>query len=374
MKAIRIVSIFFCICLLTSTNCSDGNDQIYNKKILINLDQLSIADPQKIFSKIEFIPLETSERSQIVKINQLKYYQGQWYILDKAQSCIFVFDNKGKFIAKIYQQGEGPGKYRSIEYFDIHNNDIEILDPRGKLLIYDMNGEFQATINPDFQSVFRFTRLDDGLIVFYSFTDEVLLKYYSEDDGQLKSEHILNPAFRLRLMGNVLNPFFNLNKRNYFINGTTGNIYLLYKDNIEIINEIDFGKNHLRLDDYPLEVGEPPSYYLKYLLKNEIAHPILYFFPFEEILVVYYKERFQIIFLNKGDQDNSNPIKLNLPFYIKTFQPFIYSDPSSGIYGYTTDLLEAKSILQEFYPYNLVNLEISKSRYEQNPILIRFYN
>ncbi|GLR17871.1 6-bladed beta-propeller [Portibacter lacus] len=369
LEALRIIFMILCFSVLINCNSTENLDSV---DILIDLENIPKVKPSTIFPEVEFVPLETSEKSHIRRINQILIHDTYFFILDKSQNSIFTFDDNGDFRYEINNQGEGPGKYSSIEYFAIYNNNLEILDPRGKLFIYDLEGNYKSSVNLDFISVHRFFHLDDNLIVFYSFVDDPLLKFYSLAEGRLLSEHLPNTAHRVRLMGYIMNPFFMKNQKNYFINGTTGNIYQLNENSIKKTNNIDFGINQFDLTNYPKEQSESPKYYLDFLLENNIVHPILYFFPNEDIVVAYYEGEFQVFNLHKDNGGSINSSKVDLPYNVKTFMPFIYSDNSTGIYGYTTDIDSALIFLSDFQIGPRPDLPRNESANEQNPIIIRF--
>ena len=47
------------------------------------------------------------------------YKNETYYIFDKVQAMIFLFDDNGSYITKIHNIGSGPGEYADISDFDI---------------------------------------------------------------------------------------------------------------------------------------------------------------------------------------------------------------------------------------------------------------
>jgi len=96
-----------------------------------------------IFEKIEIIPLEALDHSLIKSISKIKYYDGIYYVLDKAMNRILFFDDNGKYLNKIDAVGNGPGEYPFVNDFniDIANRQIEILAVL-TILKYDLNGSY----------------------------------------------------------------------------------------------------------------------------------------------------------------------------------------------------------------------------------------
>lgn len=85
----------------------------------INIDSISEALPE--LAQIQYIPLETTDSSLIGYIDKLLYRNNKYYIFDKEEKKIFVFDNNGKSIQIIRQTGQGPGEYLEPCDIDVDN-------------------------------------------------------------------------------------------------------------------------------------------------------------------------------------------------------------------------------------------------------------
>lgn len=117
------------------------------------------------------IPLETSPDCLLSNINNIKFDDKFIYIKDVLFNGIYVFDRAGKFVDKLYKEGQGAGEYLSIYDFtvDKEKNTIEIFDGRSnKLLIYELTsfnyiGEFSVPLSV----AFRFEK-KDGIYYFYT--------------------------------------------------------------------------------------------------------------------------------------------------------------------------------------------------------------
>ncbi|HEX3009947.1 MAG TPA: 6-bladed beta-propeller, partial [Bacteroidales bacterium] len=73
-----------------------------------------------MFSKIEMIPLETSPNCLIKSIDKKVFFRGRYYLMDRYELSVLVFDEKGKFCFKIKNVGEGPGEYTMLHDFGIN--------------------------------------------------------------------------------------------------------------------------------------------------------------------------------------------------------------------------------------------------------------
>lgn len=104
--------------------------------------------------KINYIPLETNTNVLIGKIEKIGFDKNYIYLLDRySANSLFVFDFKGKFIAKIGNPGKGPGEYNSAQDFCILPGDTILLyDRDGKKIIYYHNFKFLKSQQIDWYS------------------------------------------------------------------------------------------------------------------------------------------------------------------------------------------------------------------------------
>lgn len=78
----------------------------------------------------KYIKLETTPECLINRIDKLLYAHNRYYILDAKISSIFVFDHTGKFLLKIFKQGDGPDEYNYLMDFDV--------DKQGNIYVLDL--------------------------------------------------------------------------------------------------------------------------------------------------------------------------------------------------------------------------------------------
>jgi hypothetical protein len=144
-----------------------------DKAIFVDLDRPERASLFDYFSSIELIPLETSPDVLIAGITKIINHQDKWYMMDKPQSIIFVFDRTGKFLFKIDKKGQGPGEYAFISNFNINpfTGKLELLDPSGRLNIYDLSGNYIETKRIEYDGFYaahQCVALDSRTYVFYA--------------------------------------------------------------------------------------------------------------------------------------------------------------------------------------------------------------
>ena len=83
------------ICLLFFS-CNKKDNTYQGKVLSVELKENEL-DPSHLFSKVEIIPLETTDESLITSIHQIIEYNNRFYILDDRIYVLFCFDKSGKF-------------------------------------------------------------------------------------------------------------------------------------------------------------------------------------------------------------------------------------------------------------------------------------
>lgn len=102
--------LIYILLIVLVTSCNKIID-ISDKTLYSDLDHYQSIPTERLFSKIEIIPLETNEQSLIQRISKVIEYNSCLYILDSRQKAILIFDKTGKFISKIHTVGRAPSEY-----------------------------------------------------------------------------------------------------------------------------------------------------------------------------------------------------------------------------------------------------------------------
>jgi hypothetical protein len=159
----------FCVKVLVLTfilitSCSKKEIIEKNKKSdrleIINLDITSHkVYPEKgkfedYFESYDIIPLETTPKSTIAKIERIFFFKDKFFLLDLELDELFIFDKKGKFLNKINNKGKGPNEYIGLSDFTINEDEEKIVlysnFPK-KILVYDIEGKFIKQYKQDKQ-------------------------------------------------------------------------------------------------------------------------------------------------------------------------------------------------------------------------------
>lgn len=132
---------------------TNNNTKTLHVKIPENILELSNKKLLNKFSnkKVEYIALETRPESVIGDIDKIIIIDNDFYLLDKKNTKgIFIFNEKGKYLRKIQNVGNGPGEYLRISDFQYNRatKQLEIYDDiTFKIYIYNLNGTFIRSVN-----------------------------------------------------------------------------------------------------------------------------------------------------------------------------------------------------------------------------------
>lgn len=208
---------------------------------------------EDLFSKIEIIPLETSDSCLLVDVEKIVQVDSLLYIFDSRRPALYVFDEKGAFVKQISQWGSGPGDHLLISDFmvDKKQQTIGLLSPNGHLGMYDLGGEFiKQDVLPAKPNYFAVASLGSDKWVFWSCVRE------DEDGITVVGKDSLNTVSgfwrndRILDMGN-LNPFYEYNENVYFATAYQNIVYRLTEKGVHPVYCWDFGKEGI--DDEMLQ-------------------------------------------------------------------------------------------------------------------------
>ena len=129
-----LIIIIFLVCSCSKRNNDNG----------INLNDKGRLFISQIADSVSYIHLEMNEQCLLGDISYLLFQKNIYYVFDGQTNSIYLFDEKGFFVNKIFKQGRGPGEYVHPSSFFIDPEDnIHIIDLLlKKILVYDNKGDF----------------------------------------------------------------------------------------------------------------------------------------------------------------------------------------------------------------------------------------
>ncbi len=161
MKTPRLSAIAFCASLILFCSCSEKKSEV------VSIDLKNCVAPAEMFEPdFEIIPLETTEESLIGEIEKVKLHDSCFFVEDRTQKAILIFDWKGKYLNKISRLGRGSGEYVNILDFDVYDGFVYVFSGSGYVLRYDTSGKFidQMEVDDDYCSMLVAGR--DSILLF----------------------------------------------------------------------------------------------------------------------------------------------------------------------------------------------------------------
>lgn len=216
---------------------------------------------EEIFSKVEVIPLETTDSGLIVYCNKIFPINDKLYIYDDWSLKLLAFNQTGEFEFQVGRKGQGPGEYLNMYdcIIDSASNNISILESYGRILQYDLNGKHKETIKlPSLPNYFALATINDNNWVTWSALEieedciyvldktatNTIISYWKDD--------------RMFNM-NQQHPFFNYDGKVYFGVGLRQQVYEVTTLGLIPAYLWDFGPDNIKKSrlEYYLGIDHP---------------------------------------------------------------------------------------------------------------------
>lgn len=184
-KLLFFISLFLTSCLTEKTG----------ETVLI--EKLSPAETHpewiELFTpRYEITPLETTAECLIGRIDKIRKFRGNYYVLSTNGGNILHFNANGKFVSSLDKQGQGPEEYLRIEDFDVYetNGKTEVwISDNQNLKIYDATDfSFKRKIAYPF-TIHKFKRMENSHILLVTGQNEKILTL-TDETGKIQSEYL----------------------------------------------------------------------------------------------------------------------------------------------------------------------------------------
>ncbi len=131
--------VLLAICCFKLISCGNSSEEIS-----FSIENKQINHFSEIGRIEKVMKLESSYDALFVEANRVRIDKdGHLYILDQfSQESVFHFDDKGNFLNKYGQLGQGPGEYNALDGFDIDSVGKVVLLSTFKLIKFEKSGEF----------------------------------------------------------------------------------------------------------------------------------------------------------------------------------------------------------------------------------------
>ena len=151
MPIVQILILTILINFISNCGKKSENDDRVNSTITKIKDLSSKSQKfEDIFTSIDTIHFEFTENSVLGSISQICKHPNGYLVLEMHYAKeVYLFDNKGKFLKRLGNKGEGPQEYKmpGFIYVDILGNSYILDSSLRKILLFDVNGSYLNDIN-----------------------------------------------------------------------------------------------------------------------------------------------------------------------------------------------------------------------------------
>lgn len=250
MKTYYLLLIMCCLGLFSCQNMKEEKTEVP----VLSVDYDVRPDPAKVEEmqrnmQIRFVPLETTDESLFNgQGSSLVTYGNRIFVRDHDQDCIIVFDDKGNYLNRICRKGEGPEEYVAMLGVVVNNNLVYVLDMRGKVQVYDFEGNYVKGIPLKYGGRQLYVTENEEIYIGRSFEKETQWLVYDNQGNLLKELFPSNEKLRRFQVPKC--SFYTIGAYDggiYLSNYLDYNIYLL-KDTVSVLATLDFGNLNIPAD------------------------------------------------------------------------------------------------------------------------------
>ena len=254
----------FLLILLLVTACSGNNKsklfgEINSGTTIINLkdfDENKVFKYSDVYSDVEYVPLECTEKSIVGSINKFEITNDNDYVIfDYSNGQIIRFDKKGKYLNNIGTRGHGTNEYVSPEIvvYNKYTNQVVVYDGAVKSLKhFSLDGKLQE-ITKLSKYIYDFGVIDSANFVIFAnhrdllLNDEIAYNYeIINKNGDIVAQYEPYTKDRMNYRSGLTKSFFQQEDGLTFIECFLPVIYKLDKDyNVLPAYYMDFGDREI---------------------------------------------------------------------------------------------------------------------------------
>ena len=256
------------------------------------------------FTSMEVISLETNEKSLLGRIDRISLYQDKIFILDKSTESVLVFNNKGKFLFRLQNSGNGPREYNSLMDFAIDRKSEQIIlyaDSPYRFYFYDLEGNSIKTKNTD-NLFFYIAFQNDNIVKLNVSEEEFILSEYNLKTEERKGFLPMTEMYKIFEGRRFEYPKVNKDENIHITFPYSNFVYEYTEKGVSPKYYIDFGENKVPEKVLKRIIGKEKKYFstvTNYARKNNYGWGICNFrenknyvtFTFNSINLVVYSKK-----------------------------------------------------------------------------------
>lgn len=138
------------------------------KTTTVNVNPENCCAPEEVIDDCKVIFLDSARNALISTPVKILSDNNLYYIQDKDQNCIKVFDKDGHFVSQVNRVGRSSQEYLEITNFNINDGTVYILSsPNNKLYEYDIHGKYLNSYELDY-GFYDIVAVNNDLVLLYS--------------------------------------------------------------------------------------------------------------------------------------------------------------------------------------------------------------
>jgi len=231
---------------LSCTNSGDDNDALVT--ISVVPAKASSLNRSDLMNLVNVIQLGNQEQNALGSVSRFRVMNDYFLV---SGFGLALYDQHGRFLNTIGNNGRGPGEYLSISGLAVDNNHIKVLDrTQQKVLVFSPEGRFVSEFSIDFFGQ-AMHELDDGYVIYSGneANEKEMRLFWFDPDFKIRGTALARQAERAHLNVFDKTNFFSFDGQVRFLWAYDNNIYTLKPGRraLELRKTyfVDFGPNQI---------------------------------------------------------------------------------------------------------------------------------
>lgn len=230
-------------------SCTSSGDD-HDARVTIRVDPGKVSSPNRsdLMTLVKVIQLDNQGQNSIGSVSRFQVMNNHFLV---SGFGLALYDQKGRFLNNIGNNGRGPGEYLSISGLAVDNNHIKVLDrTQQKVLVFSPEGRFISEFSLGFFGQ-AMHEIADGFVI-YSGTEanEMEMRlFWFDPDFKLRRTALARQQERAYLNVFDKTNFFSFNDQVRFLWAYDNTLYTLKPGRrgleLEKTYFVDFGHNQI---------------------------------------------------------------------------------------------------------------------------------